>query len=403
VGAGRVSHPLGQIGVRRFLREHWQRRPLLVRQALPGFAPPLSPDELAGLALEDEVESRIVLERGRRGPWELRNGPFTAADFARLPKTRWTLLVQAVDQWVPEVHALRAHFDFLPAWRFDDIMISYAPDQGGVGPHFDRYDVFLLQGLGRRRWRIGPACTDATPCRSDTSLRILREFETLEEHVLEPGDMLYIPPGVAHWGIAEGECMTFSLGFRAPSHAEILVDLANGAAERLEEGRRYADPPLRPRAQDGEIPAAALKHVQRVLRELAGDTELQREWFGRYMTQRKYPELDITPDSVPADLRAWLKGGGVLDRHPASRFAWSGTGPFALFVDGEMLACDDGALARLLSSDRPLDARALAGALRRKAGRELLAALVARGALCCPGGVAPAGRYCATRAAMPPV
>jgi 50S ribosomal protein L16 3-hydroxylase len=379
------SRLFGDIGARRFLRDYWQRKPLLVRQALPGFFTPLSPDELAGLALEEEVESRIVLERGRRGPWELRNGPFTAADFARLPKTRWTLLVQAVDQWVPAVHELRTHFDFLPAWRFDDLMVSYAPDQGGVGPHFDQYDVFLLQGLGRRRWRIGTRCTDATPCRDDTSLRILRDFETLEEHVLEPGDLLYIPPGVAHWGIAEGDCMTYSVGFRAPSHAEILVDVANGAAQRLDEGLRYTDPPLQPGTRDGEIPAAALKRVQRVLQEMAGDAQLVREWFGRYMTQRKYPELDIAPERWPADLRGWLRAGGVLLRHPASRFAWAPGAPVALFVDGEMLPCDDVALARLLCSDGPLDARALAGALRRKAGRELLASLVARGALCCPG------------------
>ncbi len=375
---------LGEIGERRFLREYWQRKPLLIRRALPGFQSPLTPDELAGLALEEEVESRLVLERGRKGPWELRNGPFTAEDFAKLPKTRWSLLVQAVDQWVPEVHALRAHFDFLPAWRFDDLMISYAPDQGGVGPHFDHYDVFLLQATGRRRWRIGPACTDATPVRTDTSLRILEHFETLEEFVLEPGDMLYIPPGVSHWGIAEGECMTFSIGFRAPSHAEILVDVANGAAQRLDEGLRYMDPPLGSDVQEGEIPPAALRRVQRVLQEMAADSELVREWFGRYMTQRKYADLDITPEALPDDLRAWLRAGGVLERHPASRFAWSGAeAPFMLFVDGEALPCDDPALARLLCSRAPLDARALKPALARQPGRALLEELVARGALYC--------------------
>jgi len=373
---------LGDVGARRFLRDYWQRKPLLIRQALPGFVSPLTPDELAGLALEDEVESRLVLERGRKGPWELRNGPFTAEDFAKLPKTRWSLLVQAVDQWVPEVHALRAHFDFLPAWRFDDLMISYAPDQGGVGPHFDHYDVFLLQAMGRRRWRIGSACTDASPLRTDTSLRILEAFETLEEHVLEPGDLLYIPPGVSHWGIAEGECMTYSVGFRAPSHAEILVDVANGAAQRLDEGLRYTDPPLAAGADDGEIPPAALRRVQRVLQEMAADTELVRQWFGRYMTQRKYPDLDIAPESPPGDLRAWLRAGGVIARHPASRFAWSGAEPpFMLFVDGEALPCDDAELARLLCSRAVLDARALKATLARKPARELLEELVARGAL----------------------
>jgi len=373
---------LGHIGERRFLRQYWQRKPLLIRQALPGYVAPLDADELAGLALEEEVESRIVLEKGRRGPWELRNGPFSEKDFARLPKTRWTLLVQAVDQWVPQIHALREHFAFLPPWRLDDIMISYAADQGGVGPHFDQYDVFLVQAQGRRRWRIGAACNDSTPCRDDTALRILSGFETLEEFVLEPGDLLYIPPGVAHWGIAEGECMTISVGFRAPGAAEIVTGVSALAAARLPEERRYTDPPLQPGVQDGEISDVAIRRVQRMLREVADNSDLVREWFGAQMTARKYPDLELETGAVPQDIVAWLRAGGELRRHPASRFAWSGTEQVRLFVDGESWACAP-QLARLLCGCAALDKRAFGALLRNGGNRQLLVDLLQRGALSC--------------------
>jgi len=372
---------LGDITLTRFLREYWQRRPLLVRQALPGFVSPLTPDELAGLALEAEVESRIVLEQGRRGAWELRNGPFTAREFARLPPTRWTLLVQAVDQWVPEVRALREAFGFLPAWRFDDVMVSYAPDKGGVGPHFDYYDVFLLQGLGKRRWRIGQPCDAESRCREDTMLRILEDFETREEYVLEPGDLLYLPPGLAHWGIAEGECMTYSVGFRAPSHAEILTELGAEAAARLGDHERYCDPPLAARADPGEIPERALAQLQQLLRRIAADRALLRDWLGRYMTERKYVEIPIAPDTSPAqDWPQRLREGALIERHPASRFAWSAAGGGRLYVDGAAHACDS-AFARAVASGRALDWRSLGPFLRRRSRRELLGRLLADGAL----------------------
>lgn len=372
---------LGDITLTRFLREYWQRRPLLVRQALPGFVSPLTPDELAGLALEAEVESRIVLEQGRRGAWEVRNGPFSAREFARLPATHWTLLVQAADQWVPEVRALREAFAFLPAWRFDDIMVSYAPDKGGVGPHFDYYDVFLLQGMGTRRWRIGTMCDADSRCREDTRLRILEDFETREEYVLEPGDLLYLPPGIAHWGIAEGECMTYSVGFRAPSHAEILTELGTAAAARLGDHERYCDPPSAARADPGEIPERALAQLQQLLRRVAADRALLRDWLGRYMTERKYPEFSIAPETAPApDWAQCLRDGAVIERHAASRFAWSAAAGGRLYVDGEAHACDPG-FARVLASARVLDWRRLGPLLRRQSRRDLLARLLADGAL----------------------
>jgi 50S ribosomal protein L16 3-hydroxylase len=378
------EHTAGQLpggfSARRFLREYWQRKPLLLRGAVSGLADLLPADELAGLALEPEVESRIVLEKGRK-PWELRRGPFTEDDFARLPKSRWTLLVQAVDQWLPEAADVRAQFGFLPGWRFDDIMVSYATDGGGVGPHFDYYDVFLIQASGRRRWRIGQHCDADTPLRSDAELRILQRFDTQEEFVLEPGDMLYVPPGVGHWGIAEGDCMTWSVGFRAPSHAEIVQEIAAQVAEQIPEHRRFGDAG-RSYPADGRIPAHAIAEVRRALDALRGaDDALLADWLGRYMSARKYPELEIAPRRAPAGgVRAIVSAGRGVERHPASRFAWVEGDPASLYVDGECLPCP-AALAALLCSGAVLDAAALRPWLRARASRLVLDTLLVRGAL----------------------
>ena len=171
------------------------------------------------------MESRLVSNGDATAPWPVRFGPFSEQDFARLPKTDWTLLVQAVDLWCPEVAELYAHFDFLPRWRTDDIMASYAAQGGSVGP-FDQYDVFLIQIAGHRRWQIGTVCDDKTPLVEGTELQIIDKFEAVDEWVLGPGDMLYLPPGVAHWGVAQDACMTFSLGFRSPLLSDMLSDLA---------------------------------------------------------------------------------------------------------------------------------------------------------------------------------
>ena len=361
------------------MREYWQRKPLLVRGALPGLGDLLSPEELAGLALEDEVESRIVVEQGAR-PWELLRGPFVEDDFARLPPSRWTLLVQAVDQWLPEARAVRERFDFLPGWRFDDIMVSFAADGGGVGPHFDYYDVFLVQASGRRRWRIGQHCDAATPLRPDSDLKILKRFETQEEYLLEPGDMLYLPPGVAHWGVAEGPCMTWSVGFRAPSHAEIVQEIAAEIAERIPEDRRFADAG-RQYPADGRIPTHAIAELRAALETARADDALLADWLGRYMSARKYPELDIAPRRIPAGgVRALVSAGRELARNPASRFAWVDGQPPSLYADGECFPCPR-ALASLLCTNARLDAAALRPWLRAKANRTLLDTLLVRGAL----------------------
>ena len=336
---GPLSH-LGDMPIDEFLRDYWQKKPLLIRNAFPYFESPIDGDELAGLALEEEVESRLILEKGKT-PWELQHGPFDEKIFAKLPATHWTLLVQAVDQWVPEVNLLLDNFRFVPNWRLDDIMISFAPDQGSVGPHFDYYDVFLLQGLGKRRWKIGQQCDANSPRVEGTPLNILQNFDTQDEWVLEPGDMLYIPPGVAHWGIAEGDCMTYSIGFRAPSHGDILTELAQEVAAGLSNDLRFTDPSLKLQKNPGEISADAITHIQEILAQHF-TAENIANWFGKHMTERKYAQDDLTEeDELEAD--DWLAAvveGRQLWRHPAARFAFhtdaDGT---QLFADGQALTC----------------------------------------------------------------
>ena len=283
------ANVLGDITLDEFFKEYWQKKPLLIRNAFPNFVSPLTPDELAGLALEEEIESRIVIEQGTSGPWELQTGPFAETVFAELPESHWTLLVQAVDLWVPEVKSLLNHFDFLPPWRLDDIMVSYAPKGGSVGPHFDYYDVFLLQGLGQRRWQVGENCDHNSPRVTGTLLRILSEFNNSEDWVLNPGDMLYLPPQVAHWGVAENDCLTYSIGFRSPSLADMLGDLATELMSR-DHPAYFRDPQMKPEMSTETIHPLFIQQLKSMLSELLDDEDLLADWFARYMTSPKYPE-----------------------------------------------------------------------------------------------------------------
>lgn len=313
---------LGGLSVRDFLRDYWQKKPLLIRQAFPDFESPLDPNELAGLALEECIESRIVLEQGEQ-PWELRRGPFAEDSFSQLPESNWTLLVQAVDQFVPQVQEILEQFRFLPSWRVDDLMISYAAPGGSVGPHFDNYDVFLLQGHGTRRWKIGQMCNSQSPMLEHDSLRILAEFEQSEEWLLEPGDMLYLPPMLAHYGIAEDECMTYSIGFRAPSAAEVLTHFTDFLAQHLPDEERYSDADLEPQEDPSQIQRDALERLKALLEEHMGDERLLLTWFGQFMTEPKYPELVEGEPVEPQELIEALNEGALITRNPSARLAWS--------------------------------------------------------------------------------
>jgi 50S ribosomal protein L16 3-hydroxylase len=333
-----------------FLRDYWQQRPLLIRNPWRNWQNPLEPDELAGLACEDEIESRLVFGAPYLGKaqtaaqWRLEHGPFPETHFAKLPTRDWTLLVQAVDHYLLEVAALIEPFRFIPNWRIDDVMVSYAVDGGSVGPHFDQYDVFLIQGLGKRRWQIGVHCDSATPLLPHDELRLLAEFEASEEWVLEPGDILYVPPGYAHNGVAVGDdCMTYSIGFRAPSRAELLGSFADYQVADLEDDDRYGDAGIVAATNPGEIDAHALHELHAMALETLQDTGVFRQWFGRFSTARKYPEQDQQPEdqlSIP-QFRQLLREAVPL-RNPASRFAFirAEDGGLTLFVDGEAYPCD---------------------------------------------------------------
>lgn len=307
------SNILGGTSPEQFLLQYWQREPLLVRNALPDFSSPLSADELAGLALDTDVESRLVFEQGESGPWEVRHGPFQESDFANLPEQAWTLLVQAIDLWVPAAKSILHHFDFLPAWRLDDIMASYAVAGGSVGPHFDHYDVFLLQVEGQRLWKIGDACTDQTPLVAGTDLQIVENFKARQEWLLNPGDMLYLPPLLSHWGVARSDCLTFSVGFRAPTLADMLGDLA---IEILAQGndKYYTDPELNPSMASEEIHPAFIEQAKKLLREALNDDALIEDWFARFMTAAKYPELEQrTEEQRHASVRGQRYNNGDLE------------------------------------------------------------------------------------------
>lgn len=325
-----------------FLRDYWQKKPLLIRNPWASWANPLEPDELAGLACEEGVEARLIQQRD--DSWTLEHGPFPEARFGRLGKAPWTLLVQAVDHHVPDVAALIDPFRFVPNWRIDDVMVSYATDGGGVGPHFDHYDVFLLQGLGRRRWQVGALCDSATPLLPHDDLRLLAGFEAVEEWVLEPGDILYVPPGVAHNGIAVGEdCMTYSIGFRAPSRSELITDWCDHLVDEMQDEDRYADPDLQRQDNPGEISPAALARLQEMIAGRLLDRAAFARWFGQYNSTPKYADMDWRPENPVGmeELRAMLAANIPLRRNPASRFSFIRESAHALllFVDGHCFDC----------------------------------------------------------------
>jgi 50S ribosomal protein L16 3-hydroxylase len=283
-----------------FLAEYWQKKPLLIKNAIPHFTGLLSPDELAGLACEDEVQSRIV--KYKKGKWFAEHGPFDEDDFANLAENptaenNWTLLVQSVNHHLTEGAALLQLFDFIPHARLDDLMVSYAPNGGGVGPHFDSYDVFLLQGQGKRIWRISEQ-TDLSLVEG-APLRILQNFDTSQEWLLEAGDMLYLPPHLAHWGIAVSNgtinCMTYSIGFRAPKNQEIATEFLGFMQDQLNQDKLvldgiYQDTDLKLQDHAAEIGKEMIAKVSENLQKIEWSNEVIAEFIGTYLSE---PKADV--------------------------------------------------------------------------------------------------------------
>lgn len=370
-----------------FLRDHWQKKPLLIRNPWADWRNPLDPDDLAGLACEAEVESRLIVQTGEGlESLTVERGPIAEDRFATLGKAPWTLLVNAVDHFVPEVAALIAPFRFVPDWRIDDVMVSYATEGGGVGPHFDRYDVFLVQGLGKRRWQIGPMCDATSALLPHDDLRLLADFEATDEWVLEPGDILYVPPGVAHNGIgASDDCMTYSVGFRAPARSELIAHFVDDVLGRLDDDDRYADPDLKRQANPGEISSQALDRLHAMITETLGDRDAFARWFGGYTSTPKYPEMDWAPEEPVEieDLRAMLGAGATLVRNPASRFSFvrQGEGTVLLFVDGDCFECvgELAAFAELICAEDRVEVDA--GSPNSNFAINLLASLLNQGSM----------------------
>ncbi len=352
-----ASNPLtllGGLSPAVFMQRHWHKKPLVIRQAIPGFMSPLDRADLVAMVAQPEVESRLVVQpqgsstKGKR-EWKFRHGPFARTALPPFKQPGWTVLLQGMDLHDERIHALMHQFRFVPDARLDDVMVSYASDGGGVGPHFDSYDVFLLQAQGQRRWRIGrQKDLSLVP---NMPLKILANFEPEEEFVLNPGDMLYLPPRYAHDGVAVGECMTYSIGFRAPSRAELagelLQRLAEDAADAVGEGI-YRDPKQPAVEHSAAIPESMLDFAQAALTDALQDPLALRRALGEYLSE---PKAQVSFDSDEGS--GW--GGSIhLDRR--TRLLYDAK---HVFINGESYVASgrDAQLMRLLANQRQLLAK----------------------------------------------
>ena len=378
------DHPLG-MPAERFLRDYWHKRPLLIRNAFPDFETPVQPEDLAGLACEEGILARLISLDKATGIWDVRTGPFQEEDFPGLPHHDWTLLVQDVDKWDADVRELLEQFRFLPRWRVDDIMISFAATGGSVGAHVDHYDVFLLQAQGERRWMIDASVAMGKPApdlgfQDDVALKLLRQFDPTHEWVLSPGDMLYLPPLVPHHGVAENACLTFSVGMRAPSSAELIGDYLDTLIADADDAMRYHDEDLTVPQDPNEIDARAMERAVEALNALRmNDPDLVGDWFGRFITTYRAAGDVMPPPDAPSRIEMeWdLQQGARLLRHPFSRFAWrrrsKGATLFCNGVDYVLPVKEAQQLAALESLDGTTY-----GALS-EAGRDAVMALTAQG------------------------
>jgi 50S ribosomal protein L16 3-hydroxylase len=329
-----------------FLKTIWQQKPYVFSQVMPELIDLIDGNELAGLACEEEAESRIIFGREKTGEWTCQQGPFNEEKFANLPEKNWTLLVQGMDQWVDEVRDILQVFSFLPQWRLEDIMASYAPVGGGVGPHFDYYDVFLIQISGSREWRLGQCCDEATSLQDNDQVKLLAEFATQETHQLQAGDMIYIPAGKSHWGVSSSEdCITFSVGFRAPSEKELLSSVLDNMIDGLSDHHRYKDNLASIDGHSAKINSA----VHQQLAEFIGTLSVEKlqhavqQAFGEQVTGPRYAPMDellsIEKGEFEAVIADFIKSKKdlpiVILVH--SRLAFSDT---QLFVNGEAYNTD---------------------------------------------------------------
>jgi 50S ribosomal protein L16 3-hydroxylase len=394
---------LGGLTPRQFLRDYWQKKPLFVRGAVPEAANVVTPEVLRALAQRPEATSRLVLEEGGEYPWELRHGPFRARDLRGLPAQKWSLLVQEVDRFVPAARALLDTFAFIPRWRIDDLMVSHAAPKGGVGAHVDNYDVFLIQGLGQRRWRIGdrPIPASEEVLVEDLDVAMLAAWDAAAEFVVEPGDLLYLPPRIAHEGVALDACLTLSVGFRAPAHRDLLGGFLEHALLAAPDDAFYTDPDLAPADHPGEIAPEALARLHRVLLDAVQDEDAFRQWVGAHLTEARRAAEGFEDDGfededepmageasealTPEAVAARLKRGDALAHAPGARLAYvrDAGGGVTLFADGQAYTLEPALapLAPVLADASTIPAASLAPHLSTPDAADLLAALLEDGAL----------------------
>lgn len=364
---------LADTSIEDFLNSYWQKQPLLVRNAFPGLQSPLTADELAGLACEEHVNARIVLEQHENKKWQLEFGPFEDARFSELPESGWSLLVSDVERHVPETRSLLKCFRFIPDWRIDDLMISYAPTGGSVGAHTDAYDVFLVQLSGQRLWKISQHYSAETL--KDTDLSILKYFTAEQEWLLNPGDMLYLPPNVAHHGIAQQDnsgrnqdCMTASVGFRAPSLKTMTSDYVHYINENIDPGARYRDKsPVKP-AHHAEISEDTVSHfIEQLKQGLTLDHEQVKRWLGHYCSDNKtFEDFAYQQNNINYDELANIASQTILEQSPYSNFLFSHTRQAALlFVDGRDYEVSD-SFAELLCKEDRVDFKSLEKVMTEK-------------------------------------
>lgn len=346
---------LGGLTVDQFLHEYWQKKPLLIRQAIPGFKGLLSPQDLIGLACDPDAQARAVVHK--RNKWELYHAPFDPEDFEGMEKIKWTVLVQGVNHYLPGAAELLQHFAFIPHARLDDLMVSYAPKGGGVGPHFDSYDVFLLQGHGHRRWQISQQ--DDHTLIEGAPLRILKDFKIEQEWVLEPGDMLYLPPHCAHNGIAEDDCMTYSIGFRTPSYHELAEQFLVHLQDRIQISGMYADPDLKQARHPSEIGTDMLQQVASAIAQIRWNEQDIAHFLGCYLSEPK-PHIFFDAPQRPLSRERFqqqvIQHGAELQLK--SQMLCQGN---TLFINGEAHAAGPRCYRELreLADSRHLPARAL--------------------------------------------
>ena len=343
---------LGGLTVDQFLHDYWQKKPLLIRQAFPAFGGLLDSQQLIDLACTDDVQARLVTQS--RGKFDLQHAPFEPGDFYDFGKTKWTVLVQGVNHYLPEAALLLKHFAFIPHARLDDLMVSYAPKGGGVGPHFDSYDVFLLQGSGHRRWQISQQ-KDRTLIEG-APLRILKDFRVEQEWVLAPGDMLYLPPHCAHNGIAEDDCMTYSIGFRTPAYQELAEQFLVYLQDRIEVTGMYADPDLQVQKHPSEISAAMLHQAEQAINRVRWDQEDIANFLGCYLSEPK-PHIFFDAPERPltqAKFRQAIQKHGIQLNLKSQMLCHTGW----IFMNGEEHRVNkrDYSLLRTLADKRELPA-----------------------------------------------